>query len=400
MHSKHTKLLINLNPLRPPLTGIGYYTKNIVKQCLLRNIELVGLKNGKLFNKQEIKELIFSLEDNSNVTHPSSFSLKTRLFELLRSFPGIYAVKYFLISLRAKKILHALAKQGFIYFEPSFVPMKFNGKIITTIHDLSFLTHPEFHPIERVNFLTKMVKKTISVSSHIIVDSDFIKHELLENYSISEDQVSTIYLGVEEKFKIYDKQETLPTLDKLQLTENEFILSVATLEPRKNLARLVESYRALSDDLKSNYPLVLVGSSGWKNSTLFDSIQDLIESGNIVVTGYLSDTELNHIYSSATLFVYPSIYEGFGLPIIEAMASGTAVITSDCGATSEVAGQSTILANPYCNQSITDSISAVLLDDSLRLSLEEKAINRASFFTWKKCVDDILSVAHQLEKTA
>lgn len=391
-----SKLLINLNPLRLPLTGIGYYTKNIVKECLQRNIELVGIKNGKIFSKQEIKEFIVLLEENSSVSNHSSVSFKNKLFELLRSFPGIYVVKYFLISIRAKKILSRLAKDGFTYFEPSFVPMKFNGKIITTIHDLSFLTHPEFHPIERVNFLTKMVKKTILVSNHIIVDSDFIKGELLDHYSISKELVSTVYLGVERKFRIYDKREVCPTLDKLNIRHNEFILSVATLEPRKNLSRLVDSYRDLSDKIKNKYPLVLVGSSGWKNSALFDSIQDLVDSGNIVVAGYLSDAQLNHVYSSAALFVYPSIYEGFGLPIIEAMASGTAVLTSDCGATAEVAEQSALLVNPESTKAITDGIASILLGKELRLSLEEKAINRASRFTWRKCVDDILSVTENL----
>ncbi len=391
-----TKLLINLNPLRPPLTGIGYYTKNIIKECLQRNIELVGLKNGKRLNKQEIKALIVALEVNSSSISSPSHLFKKRVITLLRSLPGIYGIKYFLTSLRAKKTLRTLAKQEFIYFEPNFIPMKFSGKIITTIHDLSFLTYPEYHPVERVNFLTKRLKNSISVSNHVIVDSNFIKKELLENYSIVDSRVSTVYLGVEDKFRVYGGQEILSTLDKLQIKENKFILSVATLEPRKNLAKLVESYLVLSDDIKNSYPLVLVGPSGWKNSTLFDSIQDLIESGHVVVAGYLSETELNHIYSGAALFIYPSFYEGFGLPIIEAMASGTPVITSNCGATAEVAGGAALLINPNSKTEMTDAISAVLLNAKLRLSLQEKALHRASFFRWSKCVDELLSIATKL----
>lgn len=389
MHNQ-TKLLINLNPLNPPLTGIGYYTKNIVKECLLRNITLVGIKNGCLLNKDSIQALIASLEQSSGVSSTSGPTLKQKGIELLRSLPGIYAIKYSLVSLRAKKVLKTLAKEGYTYFEPSFVPMKFDGDIITTIHDLSFLSHPDFHPIERVNYLKKMVKKSMLVSKHIMVDSDFIKKELLANYSISEQFVSTVYLGVEKNFRIYDNSEVEVSLSKLKLTNKAFILSVATLEPRKNLTKLVEAYRTLPEQLIKQYPLVLVGNAGWKNSSLFDSIQDLVKSGNIIVTGYLSDTELNHLYSSAAVFVYPSIYEGFGLPIIEAMASGTAVITSNCGATAEVAGLAAILINPDYSLSITEGISSVLLDDKLRLSLEEKAIERASFFTWQRCVDDIL----------
>lgn len=391
-----TKLLINLNPLRPPLTGIGYYTKNIIKECLKRDIDLVGIKNGRLLNSMEIEKLISSLEIKHNVTHSPSTSLKKKLIEFVRTFPGIYAVKYFLISLRAKKTLSSLGKKGFTYFEPSFVPMKYSGDVITTVHDLSFLTYPEFHPTERVNFLTKMVKKTVSVSSHIVVDSNFIKKELFEYYSVSPDQVSTVYLGVENNFRIHSKQETQSTLDRFKLIDNNYILSVATLEPRKNLAKLVDSYRGLPQEIKNTYPLVLVGNSGWKNNILFNSIEDLVSSGNIIVTGYLSDMELNRLYSSATLFVYPSLYEGFGLPIIEAMASGTAVLTSNCGATAEVAGDAAFLVDPKSTLSITNGITSLLLDQDLRVSLEKKSINRAEYFRWHKCVDEILSVADNL----
>ena len=395
MHSKKNKLLINLNPLRPPLTGIGYYTKNIVKECLQRDVELVGIKNGRLLCKQDIQELILSLELSSSVNRKVSTSFKQNIIELLRKFPGIYAIRYFLVFIRARKVLSSLAKNGFTYFEPSFVPMRFNGDIITTIHDLSFITYPDFHPIERVNYLKKMVKQAISVSKHIMVDSNFIKKELLDNYSIAEDKVSTVYLGVEHKFKAYEKEQVTSTLTNLNIEANAFILSVATLEPRKNLTKLVEAYRNLPVELKNKYPLVLVGNSGWKNSSLVDSIQDLVDSKHIIVTGYLSDTQLNHVYSSATLFVYPSIYEGFGLPVIEAMASGTAVITSNCGATAEVAGESALLVSPTSAKAITDGMSSILEDDELRGALEKMAVQRASLFTWKKCTDDILSILNK-----
>ena len=394
-----TKLVINLKSLRSPLTGIGYYTKNIVKECLQRNIELIGMMNGKFFHRKELNALIYSLENDYCVNKGVLSSLKNKLLRLLRVIPGIYAIEYFLVSLRAEKTLTILAKEGFTYLEPSFVPIKFNGKIITTIHDLSFLTCPAFHPKQRVNFLTKRVKKAIQISSHIIVDSNFIKNELIKHYALSDDRVSTVYLGVEQKFRIYNKHESRSTLAQLNIKDDEFILSVATLEPRKNLTMLVRAYRTLTNKLKNKYPLVLVGDFGWKNSSFFASIEDLVASGNVIVTGHIGDLQLTQLYSSAALFVYPSIYEGFGLPIIEAMASGTAVLTSHCGATAEVAGNAAFLVDPSCSQSITDGISSILSNERLRRSLQEKSMDRATFFTWSKCVDDILFIQGKLQST-
>ncbi len=388
------KLLVNLSALRAPLTGIGYYTKNILEVCLLRNIELVGIKNGRLYRRDEIQRLITSF-DTYCIDECKTNSLKQKLVALLQGFPGVYTIKYFLVALRAKSALKLLAKQGFTYFEPNFVPIAYSGKTITTIHDLSFVAYPEFHPTKRVKYLTHMVRKSVSTSSHIITDSHFIKRELLEHYKIPETSVSTVHLGVKNSFRTYNPEQTKPTLDKLGLISNKYILSVATLEPRKNLTRLVEAYKALPDSLKNSYPLVLVGNAGWHNSSLFDSIRDLIDSQHVIVTGYLSDEQLNHMYAGATLFAYPSLYEGFGLPVIEAMASGCAVITSNCGATKEVAGDAAYLIDPNSTSSIKVALNCLLTNEALRDKLKESSIKRASLFTWGRCVDNILDIVNK-----
>ncbi|WP_037026895.1 glycosyltransferase family 4 protein [Psychromonas aquimarina] len=390
------KLLINLNPLRKPLTGIGYYTKNVIAELLKRDVILVGLQNGHLFEKSDIEQLLSSFESKSQNEDSVQFTLKKTLINIVRSVPGIYSIKHLLVNFRAKKYLRQLASEGYVYFEPSFVPMPFDGQVVTTVHDLSFITYPEFHPKERVTFLTKKVKSAVTVSTHVMVDSDYIRDELLQNYEKAEGAVSTVYLGADDSFQPYSVFDCSQILSHFEIKYKGFILSVATLEPRKNLPRLVSAYRALPDKLKELYPLVLVGDPGWKNNELFEQNQDLLKSKQLIITGYVADDDLKRLYASAKLFAYPSLYEGFGLPVLEAMASGAVVMTSNIGATAEVAGNSALLIAPDSIKSMRDGMSSILTDDQLIASLESSSIERAKLFSWKKCVDDILTIVQHL----
>ena len=171
------------------------------------------------------------------------------------------------------------------------------------------------------------------------------------------------------------------------------MLSVATLEPRKNLLRLVEAYTQLPENIRNDFPLVLVGDSGWKNTELFEKTAELFKKKQIRITGYLSDDTLKKIYSAAKLFVYPSLYEGFGSPIIEAMASGTAVITSNYGAMAEVAGESALLVDPYSIEDLKAAMLALLSNDGLCSKLSEKGMQRAAQFRWQETVEQLINEA-------
>ena len=397
------KLLVNLTPLRNPLTGIGYYTKNIITELLKRDVQLVGLRQGQRLERDEIAALLAALASDEEHTRaaPNNIrklpsGLKNWLISGVRSLPGIYALKYCLVNWRARRHLTALAQEGYVYFEPSFVPMVFTGKVVTTIHDLSFITYPHFHPQERVAFLTERVRTAVASSAHLLVDSDSIAGELCRHYGVDAATVSTIHLGVERDFKPYSASECLAILTRFGLHYKGFMLTVATLEPRKNLARLVNAYRALPDAIKARYPLVLVGHAGWDNDELFSANQDLLASQRLIITGYVNEHDLRRLYASARLFAYPSLYEGFGLPILEAMASGTAVLSSNRGATAEVAGSAALLVVPECIPAITSAMQTILSDKSVRSSLETKSRVRAQQFSWPTCADEILAVVSKL----
>ncbi|WP_258305128.1 glycosyltransferase family 4 protein [Aggregatibacter actinomycetemcomitans] len=388
-----TKLIINLNVLNYPLTGIGYYTLNIVKELLNRNVELVGVKDSNILNKEHIFSLI-NQDIKGKKYSTTKKNLKIMVVNLLRKIPKIYYIRCKIKSLLLSTKMNVLAEKGYVYFEPCFVPLGYSGSIITTIHDLSFIQYPEFHPEERVKYLTSELPRTVRLSSIIFVDSDAIAVELKKLYPMYSNKVVTLYPGVDTSFKQYENCNDV--LSSFGLKDKSFILSVCTLEPRKNLLRLVEAYKLLPESMKEEYPLVLVGDQGWKNSELFNSAKELFDKKQLIMTKYISDDLVKKIYSSAAIFAYPSLYEGFGLPIVEAMASGTAVITSNYGAMAEVARDSAVLVNPHSTEELKDAIINLLTDIKFRNYFIDRGLNRAKIFSWNNTVDKLISVVDEI----
>lgn len=389
------KILINLNSLKVPLTGIGHYTKNIVKELLKSEHELSAICGSSILKKEEIS---FYLDSFETEIGSKKSGLKSKAVELIRSIPGAYFIKHKLLSFKLRNTMKSLSNEGYVYFEPSFVPLEYDGKIITTVHDLSFISYPEFHPEERVKYLTSMLGRTVEKSDLIMVDSDFIAGELNTCYSKNSDKVKTLYLGVDESFSPESLNSDLMTLEELNLKKDGFILSVGTLEPRKNLVRMLKAYVDLPQELRKAYPLVIVGDKGWKNSELESILSPLIANGEVRQIGYVNNDTLRCLFRSAAVFAYPSLYEGFGLPVIEAMSSGTPVLTSGVGATKEVAGQSACLVDPLCIDSISEGLLKLLSDKDLRGSMREGGLLRAKQYSWKKCSDELIKYMEELSK--
>jgi alpha-1,3-rhamnosyl/mannosyltransferase len=392
----HHKILVNVTSIRYPLTGIGYYTLYIVEELLSREVEVCGIRNGKLLGRNQLFELV-DFYKNLKKSNKKSNHFRASLISFMRSIPGIYLLKKYVTSVRAMRNMYTTAKRGYTYFEPNFIPMNYKGNIVTTVHDLSFIKYPEFHPAARVKYLEKLITESVERSSHVIVDSDFILNQLHDIYPSTINKSSTVYLGVTNDFKPYSTAECQELLSSLNLNRKKFILSVATLEPRKNLQTLVKAYKLIPEKIRREYPLVLVGDEGWKNTKLMAEASELIASKEILFTGYLSDIALKKLYASALIFSYPSLYEGFGLPVVEAMSSGTAVITSDIGATSEVAGHGAVLVDPHDPVLLARKIEELLLNREMREQVVVSGIERARQFTWQKTVDDILNVIEKFK---
>jgi alpha-1,3-rhamnosyl/mannosyltransferase len=255
------------------------------------------------------------------------------------------------------------------------------------VHDLSWIRFPHTHPIERVRAMDTYFEKGLRRAALVLTDSVFVKNELMEVFGIGAERIRPIMLGVESLFRPQTADETLPVLQKLALTHGEYLLAVGTLEPRKNLKVVLRAFAQLPAAFRKRHPLVLVGMKGWHTSEFEAQIAPLVQAGEVRELGYLPREDLATVIAGATTLIYPSIYEGFGLPPLEAMACGVPVITSNVSSIPEVVGDAGIMLAPHDVDGIADAIRLVAEDADVRRDLAVKALLRSAEFTWGKCAE-------------
>ena len=335
--------MFRLDSLDHPRTGIGYYTEHLCRQLsLLPNVDVTGVYRGRLLQGGQLQTV---LDEDDSSANPAGSAVLSRCKPLIRSFPGAYPLRQWVRDRRAGAA--ASGNTDDLYHEPNFVPFRFRGPVVVTVHDLSHLRYPEYHPPKRVRFLNKRLPAAIRRADLVITDSKFVGQEIAAFFPDASEKIVPVHLGVEEGIRELDEPSARQVLSGYGLDYKGYILSVATLEPRKNLTGLVKAYDRLPHRLKSTVPLVLVGGVGWHSSGLHRLVSSVEHrGGKVVLTGRVPRSDLSALLSGARLFAYPSFYEGFGLPIAEARACGTPVLTSGYGAMSEVAGEGAFLADP------------------------------------------------------
>lgn len=368
------KILIDAVSLLSPLTGIGRYTYEIS----LRLQKLSQDKYEFFFNYGFISKELYG--QNLNQTLKQQKAKKLQAF--IKKSPFLKKITRTLYAFIAK--FHRVTYE--LYWQPSFIPnpnIKAK-KVICTIHDFSFLLHPQWHPKERIEYLQThlyLAKK----ADHIITGSNFTKQEIIRYMQIPNEKISVIYHGVDHKlYKPYPQNELQETKAKYDLHE-KFLLFVGSIEPRKNLLTLLKAYNLFSEEQKKMIPLILVGFKGWENREI---MQEIEKNGEYIrYLGYVSDEELAHLYNLCTLFIYPSLYEGFGLPPLEAMACGAVVVTSNIASLPEVCGDAALYIEPTNPQDIKDKITLVMESETLKKELSQKSLSQAVHFSWESAVE-------------
>ncbi|WP_081441691.1 glycosyltransferase family 4 protein [Rickettsiella grylli] len=370
------KIIINGHSIKAPLTGIGLYTRQLFQ----------GLKhNGR------ITELICIPENTGTIGKDIKKNSFSPIKKMIKSLPGTYTTFNQWRSLNFRRKTRLLAQKNFIYHEPSYILHPYAGPKVCTVHDLSHIHYPQYHPRERVKFLSKQLAKSIASAQHIITGSNFIRNEIINFFNVSPDKISVVYHGVSKRFQPYTQNELNP-IARYQLTKKKYLLSVATREPRKNIKRLLHAYSRLPASLRKQYPLVLIGSKGWNSVQLEKLIDKQVRKKEIYDLGYVPDLDLPYLYAGAAAFLYLSIYEGFGLPILEALASGIPVIASNVSSIPEVMGTAGCLVNPFDVMSITERLNEILNDPILRDHLKQKGIVHAAQFSWETCITNTIGV--------
>ncbi len=272
------------------------------------------------------------------------------------------------------------------------------AKNVTTIYDLTAVLFPEYH--------TELVRKTMAKKFHfartqadaVIAISESTKQDAITHLGLDPARVHVAYCGVNDEYRPLPIDWVTERLRPLGLAPQTYILHLGTIEPRKNLARLLQAFSQLRRRLPKPAPkLVQVGMKGWMYEEIFAQVQALDLEDDVIFVGWAESELLPALYNGARLFVYPSLYEGFGLPVLEAMACGVPVVTSHTSSLPEVAGDAALLVDPYDVAQIAEAMERLLVDQDLAQMLRQRSLKRAARFTWQACAEKTLKIYEHIE---
>jgi glycosyltransferase involved in cell wall biosynthesis len=366
------RVILNTRPLIFSKAGIGHYISNL----------LVGM------SQSEEVHVIPTVDTRSL----QALGALTRVAGAARRVVGNSMLR---VTRPLGDLLISRAERGKrfpeaeIYHEPNYdVIPKGGWKAVSNIHDLAFLRYPQYLPPEVVMKCRTNLDNILS-SARFIVHTQAVKEEVLSLLNLEEEAVDVIPHAPSRPSHEVDKtvREGRRAVDAF--THGEYILYVGTIEPRKNIATLLKAFRILRD--RCAVKLILAGGKGWLNDDLLRMPRALGIDGDVIFTGYVDDATLLFLYNYASVFVYPSLYEGFGLPVIEAFSCGVPVIASDIPSLREVAGDAAILVDPHRHEELAYQMERILLSGGLQAELKNRGLVRAATYSWGKVVSSTVS---------
>ena len=369
------RVALELQPICGKRSGIGTYTYELAKR--LRNQD--GLEfQGKLFN-------FCGRHDNSEALAGITMPIQTsRIFSY-----GVYRRIWDVLPIPYEMMFQSADLSLFFNY---IVPPHIQGKVMTTVHDLTYLRFPE--TVERRNLLRlqKSMAYSVERSCHLLTVTEFSKREITELLGIPPERISVVpcapaaqapaadFLAVTAKFRIH----------------RPYVLYVGTIEPRKNLTRLIRAFDFLKRTEKLPHQLVLAGGSGWGNEEIYETAHRMNCREDIRFTGYISAAEKSALYQNADAFVFPSIYEGFGIPPLEAMEMECPVVCANAASLPEVVGDAAQLVEPLDEHGIADGILKVLIDETYAAQLRCKGRVQFKKYTWDDSARKLTEVCRRV----
>ena len=377
------KLILNVDAITHPLTGIGQYALRLAR----------GLRAHPAIWDTRFYSAYRWIKDPEQVLAANQPIARMRRWipfkPLALNVYGALRSNAFSWQTRALK--------DYILHSPNYILLPFQGPALATIHDLSYLHYPQHHPRERIQFMERNMPRTLEQAAALLCDSEFIRQEIITILNVPAQKVTTVPLGVDAVFHPRSPEQLHAVLARYRLQKLQYLLAVSTLEPRKNLPRLLIAYSKLPAALRTQHPLVLVGAKGWLNTELEHCMQPLERSGQLHHLGYVAQDDLPFLYAGAHAFAYPSLYEGFGLPLLEAMASGVPSLSSNRASLPEVAGDTALLVEPEDVDALSSGLERLLTDEMWRVSAKRCALERAQRFTWEACIEQTIAVYQRIQ---
>ncbi len=386
------RIAFHRTPALRPRTGVGHYTADLLDAMtqLAPDVEVSGLPSGLMANAYRW-------------AHPLLMSKKKAVPAAVGAAPK---------ANRIKSMIHGgyqIAQQAFfwnlsrqltasrfdIYHEPNFPMLPTDLPTVLTLYDLSLILMPHHHPAERVAAFERQLPQALKQTSHIVTISNFVRAEIIRVLGWPAERVTCTYLGVRPTLKPAPASEAQKSLRALGLPP-QYLLYVGTLEPRKNLLMLMNAYCRLPAALRESCPLLLVGGWGWNIREMAEYFESHARHHGVMHLGYLPEEHLCALYNGARALVYPSIYEGFGLPPLEMMACGGPVLASTAGALKELFGDKAHLIDAADDEGWTNALARIIRDDDWRRHLQKDVLIHAGRFTWRRCAEETLGVYRQV----
>jgi alpha-1,3-rhamnosyl/mannosyltransferase len=378
-------MLIGLDaiPLTEPRAGVGHYTYELALALAHASpadeFELVYPSSYPAVDLEERERLPSNLKE-----------ARVRVGALGRRWWSAGLPRY--AARRALRLFHGTNYE---------VPLWGVAARVLTVHDLSLLSHPETHERRRVWRARRRLPLMARAADAVITPTEAVRRELCSRLRVAPSKVFAVHEAARECFRPMGGREAADALRELGIDGGEFLLAVGTIEPRKNLATLVRAFEeVLRERPASGLRLVVAGGRGWLSGPLFDSIEKSPARGRVVLAGYVSDEQLRALYSTCAAFVYPSLYEGFGLPPLEAMSCGAPVLAGDTPAVAEVSGGAARLFDPRDHVQLARALLGLLDDDAARRALSEAGLRRAAHFSWHRTARATLDVYAEALKSS
>lgn len=386
-------VILAADALRAPLTGIGRYTYEVARR-LARHEEVARLRYFSM--GQWLEDPLAALDSPPSegakpVRAPRErATLRTRLATsplAVRIYCALTPM-YFGWRLRGNR--------QSIYHAPNYIVPPFDGQTVSTVHDLSHILYPQFHPRARVEYLNLTLGPSLARTSHVITVSEAVRQEMIERRLMPPDRITAILEAADAAFRPHTPQMLEPAMQALGLRAGQYCLFVGTVEPRKNVERLIQAYELLPQEMRREWPLVIAGGKGWNSEAIHARMAKAQAEGWLRYVSFVDQRWLPALYAGARLMAYPSLYEGFGLPIVEAMASGTPVLTSNTSCMPEVAGGAARLVNPLDVEDMAQALEECLSNEAWQAEAKVKGLARASGLSWDRCVEETVAVYRQL----
>lgn len=369
---------LNTSILRAPRTGIGQYLVGLTQALSVDPEFDLTLFNG------------WSWQSELPAAALPGYSMASSLIK--RWVPNAYALRR---QIEQRRFTRG-SKEADIYHDPSLWPFEFDGPMVMTLHDLTHVHFPETQPQDRLLEIQRHAGRSVERAQRILVDSDFIGGEVCRHYGVKAERIAVAPLGYAQRFHPRSSEQLMAPLQALNLQPGEYLLCVGTLEPRKNLQLALRAYERLSAAIRARYPLVVVGMAGWRAEQLTAQLQRAVAGGQVRLLGYQNDRTVAELLAGARLLVFPSLYEGFGLPVLEAMASGTPVVLTRSSALPEVAGSAGTYIDVQDERDCANAVQRLIDDQAYWQQQRNAGLKRAQAFSWQRCAQITADVYRQV----